>query len=80
MPNACLDSDRAGRPGVSHRIPICAARIIAGSIVPATGSFASAVILTGALPVIGAAVSFWLTRHAHGAASPAPAGMARPTV
>jgi ACS family glucarate transporter-like MFS transporter len=53
------------------------APIVTGYIVQATGSFASAFILAGALSLIGATVSFTLTRHTLGEASPVAVGMAR---
>ncbi|HET7882167.1 MAG TPA: MFS transporter [Acetobacteraceae bacterium] len=46
------------------------APIVTGYIVGATGSFASAFILAGALSLIGAVVSFTLTRHTLGEATP----------
>jgi ACS family glucarate transporter-like MFS transporter len=53
------------------------APIVTGYIVQATGSFASAFILAGALSIIGATVSFAMTRHTLGEESPAAVGMAR---
>jgi MFS family permease len=55
------------------------APIVTGYIVAATGSFASAFILAGALALIGAAVSFTLTRHTLGEATPMPTGVLRAT-
>ncbi len=46
------------------------APIITGYIVQATGSFASAFILAGALSLIGATVSLTLTRHTLGESTP----------
>src|ERR1700739_4926946 len=46
------------------------APIVTGYIVEATGSFASAFILAGGLSLIGAVVSFTLTRHTLGEATP----------
>ena len=46
------------------------APIVTGYIVQATGSFASAFMLAGALSMIGAAASFTLTRHTLGEAVP----------
>jgi MFS family permease len=46
------------------------APIVTGYIVQATGSFAAAFILAGALSLIGATVSFMLTRHTLGEATP----------
>lgn len=53
------------------------APIVTGYIVAATGSFASAFILAGVLSLIGAAVSFTLTRHTLGEETPVALGMAR---
>jgi ACS family glucarate transporter-like MFS transporter len=53
------------------------APIVTGYIVQATGSFGSAFVLAGALSVIGAVVSFTLTRHTLGEATPAAVGMVR---
>ena len=56
------------------------APIVTGYIVAATGSFSSVFMLAGALSLIGAAVSFTLTRHTLGEETPvsvarlAPAG------
>lgn len=47
------------------------APIVTGYIVKGTGSFASAFILAGVLALIGAALSFTLTRYSIGATSPA---------
>lgn len=55
------------------------APIITGYIVAATGSFASAFIVAGVLSLIGAAVSFTLTRHTLGEETPAALGMASAT-
>ena len=46
------------------------APIVTGYIVQATGSFAAAFILAGALSLIGATVSFALTRHTLGEPTP----------
>jgi ACS family glucarate transporter-like MFS transporter len=53
------------------------APIITGYIVQATGSFASAFILAGVLSLIGAAVSFTMTRHTLGEETPTAVGLAR---
>jgi MFS family permease len=53
------------------------APIVTGYIVQATGSFSSAFMLAGAIALIGAVVSFTLTRHTLGEKTPAPVGMAR---
>jgi ACS family glucarate transporter-like MFS transporter len=55
------------------------APIVTGYIVQATGSFAAAFILAGALSLIGATVSFALTRHTLGEQTPSTLepGMAR---
>jgi dipeptide/tripeptide permease len=53
------------------------APIVTGYIVQATGSFSSAFVLAGALSLIGAVVSFGLTRHTLGEAIPAAVGVAR---
>jgi MFS family permease len=53
------------------------APIITGYIVQATGSFSSAFMLAGALALIGAVVSFTLTRHTLGEETPVAVGMAR---
>ena len=50
------------------------APIITGYIVQITGSFASAFMLAGALSLIGAAVSFTMTRHTLGEARPVAVG------
>ena len=55
------------------------APIITGYIVQRTGSFSSAFVLAGALALIGAAVSFALTRHTLGEEVPVAVGMARAT-
>ncbi len=52
------------------------APIVTGYIVQATGSFSSAFVLAGALSIIGAVVSFSLTRHTLGEEVPVPVGMA----
>jgi ACS family glucarate transporter-like MFS transporter len=53
------------------------APIITGYIVQATGSFSSAFVLAGALSLIGAVVSFTLTRHTLGEEVPVAVGVAR---
>ena len=53
------------------------APIVTGYIVQLTGSFASAFILAGVLSLVGAVVSFTLTRHTLGEETPMTAGMAR---
>ncbi len=53
------------------------APIVTGYIVQATGSFGSAFVLAGGLSVIGAAVSFTLTRHTLGEETPVAVNMAR---
>ena len=53
------------------------APIVTGYIVEATGSFGSAFVLAGALSIIGAAVSFMLTRHTLGEERPVAVHMAR---
>ena len=53
------------------------APIVTGYIVQITGSFASAFVLAGALSLIGAAVSFALTRHTLGEEAPVAVGFAR---
>jgi MFS family permease len=53
------------------------APIVTGYIVQITGSFSSAFVLAGALALIGAAVSFTLTRHTLGEATPVGAGTMR---
>jgi ACS family glucarate transporter-like MFS transporter len=55
------------------------APIVTGYIVQATGSFSSAFILAGALALIGAVVSFTLTRHTLGEATPVAVGLVRAT-
>ncbi len=53
------------------------APIVTGYIVAATGSFSSAFMLAGALSLIGAAVSFSLTRYTLGEATPVAVGRTR---
>jgi MFS family permease len=53
------------------------APIVTGYIVQVTGSFASAFVLAGALSLIGAAVSFALTRYTLGEETPVAVGFAR---
>jgi dipeptide/tripeptide permease len=53
------------------------APIVTGYIVQATGSFSSAFMLAGAIALIGAVVSFTLTRHTLGEKTPVAVGMAR---
>jgi MFS family permease len=53
------------------------APIVTGYIVQITGSFASAFMLAGALSLIGAAVSFALTRYTLGEETPVAVGFAR---
>jgi ACS family glucarate transporter-like MFS transporter len=53
------------------------APIVTGYIVQITGSFSSAFILAGALSLIGAAVSFTLTRYTLGEERPVAVGFAR---
>ena len=53
------------------------APIVTGYIVQATGSFSSAFMLAGAIALIGAVLSFTLTRHTLGEKTPAAVGMAR---
>jgi cyanate permease len=53
------------------------APIVTGYIVQITGSFASAFILAGVLSLIGAVVSFTMTRHTLGEETPFAVGMAR---
>ena len=53
------------------------APIVTGYIVQITGSFSSAFVLAGALSLIGAVVSFTLTRHTLGEARPVAVGFAR---
>jgi ACS family glucarate transporter-like MFS transporter len=55
------------------------APIVTGYIVQATGSFSSAFVLAGALSLIGAAVSFTLTRHTLGEVTPVAVGAMRAT-
>lgn len=55
------------------------APIITGYIVQATGSFSSAFVLAGALSVIGAVVSFTMTRHTLGEETPVAVGALRAT-
>lgn len=54
------------------------APIVTGYIVAATGSFSSAFMLAGALSLIGAAVSFSLTRYTLGEATPVAVGRLAP--
>lgn len=54
------------------------APIVTGYIVAATGSFSSAFMLAGALSLIGAAVSFSLTRYTLGEATPVAVGQLAP--
>ncbi|WP_158921904.1 MFS transporter [Acidisphaera sp. S103] len=53
------------------------APIVTGYIVQATGSFSSAFVLAGALSLIGAVVSFALTRYTLGEETPLAVGFAR---
>jgi MFS family permease len=53
------------------------APIVTGYIVQATGSFSSAFVLAGGLSLIGAAVSFTMTRHTLGEETPVAVGAAR---
>jgi MFS family permease len=53
------------------------APIVTGYIVEITGSFSSAFVVAGALSLIGAAVSFTLTRHTLGEAAPVAVGAMR---
>ena len=53
------------------------APIVTGYIVQATGSFSSAFMLAGAIALIGAVVSFTLTRHTLGEKTPVAVGVAR---
>ncbi len=53
------------------------APIVTGYIVQITGSFSSAFVLAGALSLLGAAVSFGLTRHTLGEATPVAVGRLR---
>jgi dipeptide/tripeptide permease len=53
------------------------APIVTGYIVQITGSFSSAFVLAGGLSLIGAVVSFTLTRHTLGEETPAAVGFAR---
>lgn len=55
------------------------APIVTGYIVQITGSFSSAFVLAGALSLIGAAVSFMLTRHTLGDERPVAVGTMRAT-
>jgi MFS family permease len=55
------------------------APIVTGYIVQATGSFSSAFVLAGGLSLIGAVVSFSLTRHTLGEETPVAVGLARAT-
>ncbi|HTI81666.1 MAG TPA: MFS transporter [Acetobacteraceae bacterium] len=55
------------------------APIVTGYIVQITGSFSSAFILAGVLSLIGAVVSFTLTRYTLGEETPMAAGVARAT-
>jgi MFS family permease len=50
------------------------APIVTGYIVQITGSFSSAFVLAGTLSVMGAAVSFTLTRHTLGEETPVAVG------
>jgi MFS family permease len=52
------------------------APIVTGYIVQATGSFSSAFVLAGAISLVGAVVSFALTRHTLGEETPIAVGMA----
>jgi MFS family permease len=53
------------------------APIVTGYIVQITGSFASAFVLAGILSLVGAAISFTLTRHTLGEETPVTASVAR---
>jgi dipeptide/tripeptide permease len=53
------------------------APIVTGYIVQVTGSFSSAFVLAGALSLVGAAVSFAMTRHTLGEATPSAVGWLR---
>jgi len=53
------------------------APIVTGYIVQATGSFSSAFVLAGALSLMGAVVSFTMTRHTLGEETPVAVGVAR---
>ena len=53
------------------------APIVTGYIVQATGSFSSAFVLAGSISLLGAVVSFALTRHTLGEATPVALGAAR---
>ena len=53
------------------------APIVTGYIVQATGSFSSAFVLAAALSLIGALVSFTMTRHTLGEETPVAVGVAR---
>jgi len=55
------------------------APIVTGYIVSATGSFASAFMLAGVLALIGAVVSFTMTRHTLGEEAPVAVDVARAT-
>jgi len=55
------------------------APIVTGYIVQATGSFSSAFVLAGALSLIGAVVSFTMTRHTLGEETPVAVGVIRAT-
>jgi cyanate permease len=53
------------------------APIVTGYIVQSTGSFASAFVLAGLLSLVGAGISFTLTRHTLGEETPVAATIAR---
>jgi MFS family permease len=53
------------------------APIVTGYIVQVTGSFSSAFVLAGVLSLVGAAVSFAMTRHTLGEAAPSAVGWLR---
>ncbi len=55
------------------------APIVTGYIVQATGSFSSAFVLAGALSLLGAVVSFTMTRHTLGEETPVAVGVVRAT-
>jgi MFS family permease len=55
------------------------APIVTGYIVQITGSFSSAFVVAGGLSLVGAAVSFTLTRHTLGEAAPVAVGAVRAT-
>ncbi len=55
------------------------APIVTGYIVQITGSFSSAFMLAGGLSLIGAAVSFTMTRHTLGEQTPVAVGAIRAT-